>query len=124
MKFLIQVVLIAILTWLAQLIGPWWVVFIAAALGGMIIKNKGVVSFFAGFLGVALLWYAQALFIDIANESILSSRVAQLFSMNSSMLLILVTSLIGGICGGFGSLTGNQFVKIFEKKKERHTVYS
>ena len=100
MKFLIQLILIAVLAYLGQLIGPWWMVFIAAGLGGVLVKNKGVASFFAGFLGVAILWFLQVLLIDMANESILSARVAQLFSLNSSILLVLVTALVGGICGG------------------------
>ena len=124
MKFIIQLVLIALLTFLGQLIGPWWMVFVAAGLGGMLIKTKGVTAFFAGFLGVAILWFAQALFIDMANESILSERVAQLFSLNSSMMLILVTALVGGLCGGFGALTGKLLGDLFKREKERHSVYS
>ena len=124
MKFLIQLILIAVLAYLGQLLGPWWIVFIAAGLVTALLKSKGGAAFFAGFLGVALLWFLQALAIDMANESILSAKVAQLFSLNSSMLIILVTALVGGICGGFGSLTGSMLGKLFEKKKESHSVYS
>ena len=124
MKFLIQMIVVAILAYLGQFLGPWWIVFIAAGLAGLLLKNKGVASFFAGFFGVALLWLAQAWWIDMANESILSTRIALLFSLNSSMLLMLITALVGGLCGGFGSLTGKLLAALFVKKRERHTVYS
>ena len=58
MKFIIQLILIAVLAYLGQLIGSWWIVFIAAGLGGLLIKTKGAATFFAGFLGVALLLVA------------------------------------------------------------------
>ena len=108
MKFLIQIILVAILTYLGQLIGPWWMVFAAAGLAGILVRNKGVSVFFAGFLGVAILWFVQTLLIDRANESILSTRIAELFTLNSPMLLILITALIGGLCGGFGALTSER----------------
>jgi hypothetical protein len=124
MKFLIQFVLIALLTYLFQLFGPWWVVFLSAGLVGFIISNKGFSSFFAGFLGGGLLWLVQAYLIDIANESLLSARISELFSLSSSMQIILVTALVGGLCGGFASLTGKFLKEAFKKEKEQHSVYS
>lgn len=124
MKFVIQLILVVVLSWIGQFIGPWWVLFIAAGLSSMVVKSSGITSFFAGFFGVAIQWFFQTLFIDMANESILSTRIAQLFSLNSSFLLMLITALIGGFCGGFGALTGNQLVRIFERPKQKHSVYS
>lgn len=124
MKLLIQIILIVVFAYISQLLGPWWIVFPAAAIGGLTIKTPGFTAFLAGFLGVGLLWFAQALIIDLTNESILSSRVSQLFSLNSSFLLLVVTAVIGGFCGGFGALTGRMLANLFVKKKEGHTVYS
>ena len=48
-----------------------------------------------------------ALWIDVKNESILSHKIAQLFPLGgSSGLLIMVTSIIGGLVGGFAALAG------------------
>jgi len=112
------------LTYLGQLFLPWWSLFITCAIVGIIISNKGYQTFFAGFLGIAGLWFLQVYMIDIANESILSTKVAAIFTLNSPIQLMLVTALIGGICGGFAALTGKLLVALFEKKKERHTVYT
>ena len=124
MKFIFQFILVAVLTYLAQLFLPWWSLFLSAGLAGLVLNNKGPATFLAGFMGVAMLWFVQAYRIDIANESILSGKIAQVFTLNSAIMLILVTALIGGISGGFAALTGKYLGGLFEKKKETHSVYS
>ena len=111
-------------TYLAQFVLPWWGVFPAAGLAGLLVPNKGAATFAAGLLGVALLWFGQVYLIDAANESILSSKVAGIFGLSSSLLLMLATSAIGGIAGGFAALTGKLFRDLFKKKQERYSVYS
>jgi hypothetical protein len=37
---------------------------------------------------------------------------------------MLITALVGGLCGGFGALTGKLLMDLFKKERERHTVYS
>jgi hypothetical protein len=124
MKFLAQLILIALLTFLGQYILPWWGLFITAGLVGVGIKTKGFSTFLAGFIAVAGLWFLQIYLIDAANDSILSTKISAIFTLSTPMQLILVSSLIGGICGGFAALTGKLFADIFKKKKEQHSVYS
>jgi hypothetical protein len=77
------------------------------AVGAFIISyllgNKGFTSFAAGFLGVGLLWLSMALFVDFTTNSILSEKLNRLLPVNS----FLITFLIGGLVGGFASLTGS-----------------
>ena len=51
-------------------------------------------------------------FIDNANNHILSTRVAEIFSLPNSAILILITAIVGGLIGGFGALTGSQLRNI------------
>ena len=118
MKFIAQLILIAFFTFLAQFFLPWWTLFFIASIVGAVIKTKGFSTFLAGFIAIAGLWFIQIYFIDIANESILSTKVAAIFTLSSSLQLMLVSSLIGGICGGFAALTGKLFADIFKKKKK------
>ena len=83
MKALFELILVIALAYLAQMFLPWWGVIIAAAFAGLIINNKGGVSFLMGFFGVAILWFLQAYMIDSANESILSDKVAGIFTLSS-----------------------------------------
>jgi hypothetical protein len=65
-------------------------------------------GFLAGFIGIFLLWASIALWIDVNNESILSRKVALLFPLGgSSVLLILVTAFVGGLVGGFAAMAGS-----------------
>ena len=106
-KVLIKIGLTSLLAFLLQLIFPWWTAVIASFLISFIISSKGLSSFIGGFLGIAMLWFIMAAYRDIATGSILTDRVAAIFSLPNSWLLILVTSLIGGLAGGFGALTGS-----------------
>jgi hypothetical protein len=107
-KVLIKLILIASLAYLLQNIFAWWVVVIAALLINFIIYSKGPSSFLSGFMGVGLLWLITAMITDFSTGSILADRVAAIFSLPNSELLILVTSIIGGLAGGLGGLTGSQ----------------
>lgn len=109
-KVLIKIVLTALLAYLFQITpAPWWSVAIASLLISFIISTKGFSSFVSGFLGIGLLWFLLATIIDIRTGSILTERVAGILSLPNNWLLLLITSLIGGLTGGFGALTGSHF---------------
>jgi hypothetical protein len=106
-KVLVKIVFTAALAYLLQNIFAWWAVVLAAALINFIIYSKGPSSFVSGFLGIGLLWFFTALLTDINTDSILTQKVAAIFSLPSATLLVVVTALIGGMAGGFGGLTGS-----------------
>jgi len=107
-RVLIKLVLTASLAFLLQNVFSWWVVVLASLLINFIIYSKGPSSFLSGFLGIGLLWFFTALITDFSTNSVLTDRVAAIFSLPNSQILILVTALIGGIAGAFGGLTGSQ----------------
>lgn len=110
------VILIACTAWLAGLLLPWWSLAIPClVLGGWFGEGRSS-SFLAGFLGIGALWLAQALYIHIANEGILTTRIAELFSLPHPLLVILVTAVTGGLAGGCSALTGYLFMEIFPDK--------
>ncbi|HEY0262443.1 MAG TPA: hypothetical protein VGB95_05415 [Chitinophagales bacterium] len=106
MQFLRNTIIIAAVTFLAQLLFPWWIIApVAFVLGYALCKNGGQ-AFFSAFLAVFLLWAIYALVIDIHNEHILSMRIAELFKLPNSTVLILVTGVVGGLVAGFSALSG------------------
>jgi hypothetical protein len=108
MKFVLTVLLTFLLSFIAGLYLPWWSVAFVAFVSALLIQPKAGLAFLAGFLGVFLLWAALAYWIDINNESLLSQKIAQLFPLGgSSVLLILITALVGGLVGGFAALAGS-----------------
>jgi hypothetical protein len=105
-KFLVSILLIALLSFICGLLFPWWTIAVAAFVVSALIPQRPLASFFTGFVALFLLWGALATFIDVSNNSILSARVAGLvYLRGSSVALILITGFIGALVGGGGSLT-------------------
>lgn len=107
MNLSIKIVLILFFGWLLSMIMPWWSIAIVCFIvvfvnGGSVLQN-----FFAGFLGIFLLWFLHAYIIDVQNNSILSVQIAELLTLPNTFVLIVVTALVGGIVGGVSSITGS-----------------
>jgi hypothetical protein len=103
MKFLFQVITIAVVAFILELFMPWWCIAVAAFAGGFALKTKA--NFFAGLLAIALLWFIKAILIEASATAPLTERVAAIFTLSKPML-ILVTVLLGGLLGGFAAMTG------------------
>lgn len=107
MRFVLATLLIAVASFIAGLYLPWWSIAIVAFLIAFLVPQGIGRSFLSGFAGIFLLWGGLALWIDAANERILSQKIAQLFMLGShSILLILVTALVGALVGGFAAMSG------------------
>ena len=109
MKFLVALLLTALLSFLAGIYLEWWWFFaVIAFVVALLVHQKAGKAFLAGFLGLFILWAGLACWIDMKNESILSSKIAQLLPLEgSSILLILVTGIIGGLLAGFAAMSGS-----------------
>ena len=112
MKLLAAVILTALLSFATGLYLPWWSIAIGAFVSVLLIPLASRRAFLAGFLGVFLLWFLLALWIDIKNQHILSKKIAEIFPLGgSSFAIILVTAFIGALVGGLGALSGSYLRK-------------
>jgi hypothetical protein len=108
MKILVSIILTGLLAFIAGLYLPWWGLAIAAFVVSIIIPQRGGKAFLSAFIGVFLLWAGMAWLIDSRNESILSEKIASVFPLGgNSILLILVTAIIGGLVAGFAAMSGS-----------------
>jgi hypothetical protein len=123
MKFALKIIFTIATAYLMQLYMPWWSVVLASFLISLILSSKGLSSFFAGFIGIGALWFYMAWRIDSTTGSILTEKVAAIFTLPNSFLLILVTALIGGLAGGFGALAGSHLRSIFTKDRRYDAKY-
>lgn len=119
MKFIIKLISILGLCYLLQLILPFWVVAIVAFLVNLAIKTNGWSSFFSGFFAVGTLWFIVATGIDNRTDSILTEKIADLFSI-SNLLLTVVTAIIGGLVAGMGGLTAHTLQAKSKKSKSKY----
>jgi hypothetical protein len=107
MKFIVTTLLIVLLSFLCGLFLPWWGFAPAVCIVSALIPQRPLPSFLSGFLGLFLLWGLLAWWLDNANRSILSVKIAQILPLGgSAVLLILVTALVGALVGGGAAMTG------------------
>jgi len=110
MKFIFSIVLVGLVTYAIGIYGnlPWWSFVVTNLIIAIALPIKPLQSFIAGALGVGALWAGLALGIDLANNHILSTKVAQILPLGGSYIaLIAVTAVVGALLGGLASLTGS-----------------
>ncbi|HEX6914597.1 MAG TPA: hypothetical protein VF145_05125 [Chitinophagaceae bacterium] len=113
MKFIVAVLLTMLLSFAAGLFPllPWWSFAVCAFIVALAIHQRAWKAFLAGFLALAVLWSVLSLYIDTQNDHILSSKVATLFSLGSSVALILIAALASGLVAGFAAMAGSYLRK-------------
>ena len=116
MRLLTGILAIAVLGALVSLYLPWWMVAVVSFIVSFIVHLKKGKAFLLGFFGVAVCWLAVILKADIANEHILSTKMAMLFSLPDYRLFILVNVLLGGLVGGLAAWSGAALRRSFVKQ--------
>lgn len=108
MKYIVSILFTALLAFVLGLWLDWWSIAIAAFVIGLLVHQRAGKSFSAGFVGIFLLWGLMAWWYDYRNQSILSKKIAEILPLSgSSILLILLTAVIGGIVAGFAAMSGS-----------------
>ncbi len=108
MKFFVSIILTSLLAFAAGIFLPWWSIAVVGLLVAVIIPQRPLKSFFAGFVALFLLWGGLAFWLNIGNEGILLQRVGSLFKLdNASWLLLVISGILGGLVAGLGALTGS-----------------
>ena len=92
---------------------------VAAFVVSFISPSSGLNAFISGFLGVGLVWMGHAWTLDVANDSVFSTKIVQILNQNDPIFLILSAGGIAGIAGGFSAITGTTFKALFVKPKKR-----
>ena len=108
MKFIVAILLTALLAFISGIYFPWWSIALAAFVIALLVSQRPLGAFFSGFLGVFLLWMALAAWISMRNDGILAERMASVLPLGgNSILLIVVTGIIGGLISGLGAASGS-----------------
>lgn len=108
MKFLVAIILTALLAFISGLFLPWWGVAITSLLVAVLVHQKAGKAFLAGLLGVFLLWAGLAWWIDMKNNGVLSKKIASVLPLGgNSIVLILVTGIVGGLVAGMAAMSGS-----------------
>ena len=123
MKLIIRLIVIGALTYFISPYFTWWTAMSIAFLVCYISPSSGLNAFVAGFLGVGIVWMGHAWNMDVLNESAFSTTVGEIMNISDPILLVIASGLIGGLAGGFASLSGTSIRALFVKPKQR-SLYS
>ena len=108
MKFIVAFILTALLSFAAGLFFPWWTIAVVAFVVALLIHQKGYKAFLAAFFALLILWGGQSFLIDHANNHLLATKIASVFPLGGSyILLIVLTAFIGAFVAGMAALTGS-----------------
>ncbi|MBK7560759.1 MAG: hypothetical protein IPP43_08485 [Chitinophagaceae bacterium] len=108
MKFLVAILLTALLAFISGLFLPWWGMALTSLGVAVLVHQKAGKAFLAGLLGVFLLWAGLAWWIDMKNNGVLSKKIATVLPLGgNSLVLILVTGIIGGLVAGMAAMSGS-----------------
>ncbi len=101
-------VLICLLTMLGlQLLTPyWWWVMIVPFAYGAATARPGWKSFRTGFFAAGLLWLGTSLYLYLTGSGLIASRMAGMFGLGKSWLMIFITGLIAAIAAGVSGYAG------------------
>ncbi len=107
-KILPYILIVAVVAGLARLFLPWWSgIVVAGAVGLSVNFKQKRHAFLSGLCGMIL-----------RSQFILSPQIAAIFSFPAGTVgSWLLTTLVAGISGGLGALTGNLLRRIFIKPK-------
>lgn len=112
MKFIISIVLIALLSVAACLYLPWWSIAIVAFIVSALIPQHPGKAFLTGFIALLLLWGSLSWYISSNNNHLLAHKVSMIIlNTDSPYLLITATALIGAMVAGLAALTGSYLRK-------------
>ena len=108
---------ILIVSFLLQMVLPWWIVIVISFATCGIIGKTGKISFWQPFLAIFLLWIGMALFKSFPNHHILANRIAEMLGVKFWYLVLLIMGLLGGLAVGIAGYCGYQFRKAMIVKK-------
>lgn len=105
MRFLLSIVFTGLLVFLGGLVFPWWWLAVASFLVAIVWPQHPFKSFMGGLMGGLITWFVLALIADSANDQILSTRMAAVFSLSKPFMLVIITGAVGGIVAGMAALS-------------------
>ncbi len=112
-NFFQRTFIIALLSGVAQLFMPFWIVAVIAAIVSLLTADNAISGFASGALAISTLWMIAILYLDISTFSVLTNKMTTLFALPSKTSLILFTIFIGALLGGMGASTGALLRQLF-----------
>lgn len=118
MKIIVSTLLTALMAYVGGLFMEWWSIALAGFVVAIAVHQRAWKALICGFLGVFLLWFGLAYWMDSENQGLLSTKVASLFKLEGkTLLLITITAFIGALVAGLAAMSGSYLRTAFASKR-------
>ena len=107
-----RILIISLICFFGLPFTPWWMFWIALGVCGWFV-NTYREAIGIGVAAVSICWGIKLGLGFFSGSSILMQRVADMMSLGSSLLLILVTLVLAVIMGGLSAVSGHQLKMLF-----------
>ncbi len=116
-NILLFIILILIGAYISGIWFSWYGLIFTCLLVGFLVRIPVYQSWIWSFITVFILYLVKALWIDHANNSILSNRISTMFDGTSVTTLAIISGLTGGLLAGFSSATGTALRNLLKSNK-------
>ncbi|MDE0472162.1 MAG: hypothetical protein OXH57_09500 [Ekhidna sp.] len=123
MKLIIRIICIGAITYFVSPFTGWWLCMLASFVVSFVSPSSGLNAFISGFLGVGLVWIGHSWTLDVENASSFSAKISEIMGLKDPLILVLASGAVGGVAGGFSSITGSIFRYLFVRRRDR-SLYS
>lgn len=83
----------------------WWVMIVPFAYGAATARS-GWKALGTGFYAAGLLWLGSSLFFYLTGSGLIATRMARMFGLGKSWLMVPVTALIAAVAAGVSGYAG------------------
>ena len=116
-------ILVCLLSMLAlQVLTPfwWWIMIVPFAYGATAARSGGR-ALLTGLAAAGILWLGASLILYLTGSGLIAARMAAMFKLGDSRLLVLGTGLVAALAAGLAGYSGYAVRQLFKApaKKER-----
>ena len=121
MKNIFRIILLTICLLITSWVFPawWWILFLPVVFMAFTVRNL-LTGFGNAFIAGLLAWGSIATFQFLTGSEVIANRVAQLFGVQSGVILLLIVFLLAGIIAGLSGMTGSALRSLIVPKKENY----
>ena len=113
---MISVIISFLIILVLQLATPfWWWTMLVPLIMAVILAKSGWDGFRIGAFSAGGLWLLASVYYWLTGSAIIASRVADMMSVGTTIVVLLATGLVAAIAAGVAGLTGYYVRTIFRR---------
>jgi len=113
---IIGIIICLVVMLILQILTPfWWWIMVVPFVYGIVKAHACRKGFLVGMTSAGLLWLFGSLYYLFTSAGIIAQRVAVMMNLGSPLLLVVATTLVAALAGGFAGSSGYFLKKVFRR---------